>query len=268
MSNSISRRSFIGGSGLLALALAGCGGNSGGGSSEEFSFDGTVFSIATDTIFAPFEYAEADGTYVGIDIDILAAVAADQGFEYELEPLGFNAALQAVQSGQADGMIAGMSITEERKETFDFSDPYYDSTVCAATKADNPAATLYDLDGQTVAVKTGTQSEKWANSVAAQYGFTTVQFDDSDVMYQDVLAGNTAACFEDTPIMTYAIATGNVDLKIIAQVDSTSEFATPYGFAVKKGENAELLAAFNAGLATIKGDGTYQEIIDKYMTTE
>ncbi|MBR3383623.1 MAG: transporter substrate-binding domain-containing protein [Atopobiaceae bacterium] len=268
MSNNISRRSFIGGSGLLALALAGCGGNSGGGSSEEFSFDGTVFSIATDTIFAPFEYTEADGTYVGIDIDILAAVAADQGFEYELEPLGFNAALQAVQSGQADGMIAGMSITEERKETFDFSDPYYDSTVCAATKADNPAATLYDLDGQTVAVKTGTQSEKWANSVAAQYGFTTVQFDDSDIMYQDVLAGNTAACFEDTPIMTYAIATGNVDLKIIAQVDSTSEFATPYGFAVKKGENAELLAAFNAGLATIKGDGTYQEIIDKYMTTE
>ena len=249
MSNNISRRSFIGGSGLLALALAGCGGNSGGGSSEEFSFDGTVFSIATDTIFAPFEYTEADGTYVGIDIDILATVAA-------------------VQSGQADGMIAGMSITEERKETFDFSDPYYDSTVCAATKADNPAATLYDLDGQTVAVKTGTQSEKWANSVAAQYGFTTVQFDDSDVMYQDVLAGNTAACFEDTPIMTYAIATGNVDLKIIAQVDSTSEFATPYGFAVKKGENAELLAAFNAGLATIKGDGTYQEIIDKYMTTE
>ena len=262
MSNNISRRAFLGGSGILALALAACGGSSDGGSA-----DGAVYKIATDTVFAPFEYADVDGTYVGIDIDILAAIAADQGFAYELEPLGFNAALQAVQSGQSDGMIAGMSITDERKEIFDFSDPYYDSTVCCAALASGDIASLDDLAGKTVAVKTGTMSESWALSIQDQYGFTTVQFDDSDVMYQDVIAGNSVACFEDTPIMAYAIATGNVDLKLVAEVESDSEYATPYGFAVKKGENAELLAAFNAGLAAIMEDGTYNEILEKYVAT-
>ena len=84
-------------------------------------------------------------------------------------------------------------------------------------------------------------------------------------MYQDVVAGNTACCFEDTPVMSYAISTGNVDLTIIAEADADSEFATPYGFAVAKGENAELLEKFNAGLANLKENGTYDEIVGKYV---
>ncbi|MBR1829500.1 MAG: transporter substrate-binding domain-containing protein [Atopobiaceae bacterium] len=135
----------------LALGLVACGGGSApaaeGGSEETAK----VYKIATDTTFAPFEYADTDGTYVGIDVELLAAIAADQGFEYELEPLGFDAALQAVQSGQSDGVIAGMSITDARREVFDFSEPYYDSTVCAAA-ADASIKSLDDLKGKTVAV--------------------------------------------------------------------------------------------------------------------
>ena len=247
----------------LALGLVACGGSapaSDGGSGDA----ATVYKIATDTTFAPFEYADTDGTYVGIDVELLAAIAADQGFEYELEPLGFDAALQAVQSGQSDGVIAGMSITPERQKVFDFSAPYYDSTVCAAA-ADASIKSLEDLNGKTVAVKTGTMSEAWAESLKDTYGFKTVQFDTSDVMYQDVIAGNTAACFEDTPVMSYAISTGNVSLTIIAEAAADSEFATPYGFAVNKGDNAELLAAFDAGLANIKADGTYDKIVNSYV---
>lgn len=250
----------------LVLGLAACGGSS--TTTETATTEGdsaaTVYKIATDTTFAPFEYAEADGTYVGIDVEILAAIAADQGFEYELEPLGFNAALQAVQADQADGVIAGMSITDERKEIFDFSQPYYDSTVCAAA-ADASITSLDALKGKTVAVKTGTMSESWAESIKDQYGFTTVQFDDSDVMYQDVIAGNTAACFEDTPVMSYAISTGNIKLAIIAEAPADSAYATPYGFAVNKGKNAELLSMFDAGLANIKADGTYDKIVNTYV---
>ena len=256
----LTRRNFVAASAatLASLGLFAC--NSGSSASGD-----AQYKIATDTTFAPFEYADTDGTYVGIDIDILAAVAADQGFTYALDPLGFDAALQAVQASQADGVIAGMSITEERKEIFDFSDPYFDSTVCAATLASGDIASLDDLNGKSVAVKTGTMSEKWAESLKDQYGFTTVQFDTSDVMYQDVIAGNTAACFEDTPVMGYAISTGSVDLKIVAEAESDSEFATPYGFAVKKGENAELLSAFNAGLKSIKDSGKYDEIVNTYI---
>ena len=260
---------------LMMFGLAACG-----GSSEPAADDAAApaedaaaapaenYIIATDTAFAPFEYANEAGDYEGIDIDILAAVAEDQGFTYELQPVGFDAALQAVQSGQANGVIAGMSITEERAEVFDFSEPYYDSTVCCAVAANSDIASLEDLAGQKVAIKTGTMSADWANSMAEQYGFTTTEFADSDIMYQDVMAGNSVACFEDTPVMGYAISTGAVDLKIIAEAESDGDFATPYGFAVKKGENADLLQKFNDGLANIKANGKFDEIVAKYISAE
>ena len=120
---------------VMALAaLAGCGGsdNSDGSAASAEKTSGDKYIIATDTTFPPFEFTNEQNEFVGIDLDILAAVAEDQGFEYELQPLGFDAAVAALESGQADGVIAGMSITEERQEKYDFSEAYYDSTVCAA----------------------------------------------------------------------------------------------------------------------------------------
>lgn len=244
---------------LAALGLVACGAST---DSDADSGEKT-YKIATDTAFAPFEYADENGTYVGVDIEILAAIAENQGFQYELDAVGFDAALQSVQSGQADGVIAGMSITDERKKIFDFSEPYYDSTVCAAALIKSDYHKLEDLKGQKVAVKVGTQSEAWAESIKDQYGFTTTTFDDSATMYQDVTAGNSACCFEDTPVMSYAIATGNVEFKLIGE--NADEYATPYGFAVNKGANAELLKMFDDGLKNIKEDGTYDEIIAKYV---
>ena len=84
-----------------------------------------TYIIGTDITFAPFEYKDAEGDYKGIDVDLLDAIAKDQGFNYELRPLGFSAALQALETNQVDGMIAGMSITPERQESFDFSEPYF-----------------------------------------------------------------------------------------------------------------------------------------------
>lgn len=239
------------------LALTGCGSSEEGGSEE----GGKKFVIATDTVFAPFEFTDENGDFVGIDVDILAAIAEDQGFEYDLQSLGFDAALAAVESGQADGMIAGMSITDERKEIYDFSEEYYDSTVCAAVKADADYASLDDIKGQTVVVKNGTQSAAWAEELKDEYQLKLVYKDDSAMMYQEVLSGNAAACFEDFPVMAYGVSQDN-GLKLL--VENKDSFATPYGFAVKKGENAELLEKFNAGLKNIKDNGKYQEIVDSY----
>lgn len=260
---------------LLTASLVACGGaeQSSGTDSTAGTTEGAVYRIATDTTFAPFEYAEADGTYVGIDVELLAAIAEDQGFEYQLDPVGFDAALQNVQAGQADGVIAGMSITDERKEVFDFSEPYFDSTVCCAVTSKSTVASLDDLKGQNVAVKNGTMSQAWAETLADKYGFTMTTFDDSATMYQDVEAGNSAACFEDTPVMSYAISqyastkgSEGKDFKVIAEAEADSEFATPYGFAVNKGANAELLSKFDEGLKDIKGNGTYDEIVGKYLS--
>ena len=259
MANSLSRRSFVGIVGasatVLGLGLAGCSDNSSSGSADSYI-------IATDTTFAPFEFTNDNNEFVGIDVDTLAACAEVSGFEYELQSLGFDAAVAALESGQADGVIAGMSITPEREEKYDFSDPYYDSSVCAAAAENGDVKSLDDLSGRAVACKTGTQSAAWAESIKDQYGFTINYFDQSDMMYQDVLTGNTAACFEDYPVMAYGVSQGN-GLTIIGE--NKDEFSTPYGFAVLKGQNAELLSAFNEGLAEIRSNGTYDEILNKYL---
>ncbi|RPA59585.1 ABC transporter permease subunit [Aerococcus agrisoli] len=222
-----------------------------------------TYVIATDTTFAPFEFQDADGNFVGIDVDILAAIAEDQGFKYELKSLGFDAAVQAVESGQADGVIAGMSITDERKQTFDFADAYYESGTSFAVLDSSDIESLEDLEGKSVAVKTGTQGAALADELADEYGFTVNTFDDSPNMYQDVVSGNSAAAVEDTPVMGYAISQG-LELRIIGDKLSPAL----YGFAVLKGQNPELVEMFNAGLENIKADGTYDEILTKYGANE
>jgi polar amino acid transport system substrate-binding protein len=241
--------------------LSACGGGAPAGDGAAPAGDGKVYNIATDTTFAPFEFQDENGNFVGIDIDILEAIAQDQGFEYQVNALGFDAALQALTSGQADGVIAGMSITEERKEIFDFSAPYFDSGIVMGIAASNTSITSYeDLAGQVVAVKIGTEGETFANSIKDQYGFTIVTFSDSPMMYEDVLAGHTVALFEDYPVLGYAISQG-LELTMVTEMERGSS----YGFAVATGQNAELLAMFDAGLANIKANGTYQAILDTYI---
>lgn len=218
------------------------------------------YIIATDTTFPPFEFTNEKGEFVGIDVEMLEAIAKDQGFEYELNSLGFDAALLAVESGQADGVIAGMSITEERKAKFDFSEAYYDADVTMAVAKDSSVSTYEDLKGQKVAVKTATNGADYAKSIASEYGFEIVEFKDSPTMYQDVIVGNTVACFEDYPVMAYNIQQG-AGLMI---PEGMTAAGSSYGFAVKKGENVELAKMFNDGLKNIKENGKYQEIIDQY----
>jgi polar amino acid transport system substrate-binding protein len=223
-----------------------------------------AFTIATDTTFAPFEFQNAQGEYVGVDIELLAAIAKDQNFTYELRPLGFNAAVAALESNQADGVIAGMSITDERKLKYDFSAPYYDSGVVMAVRANDSIIRNYeDLGGRRVAVKTGTEGATFAESIKDLYGFDLVYFDESPFMYEEVKTGNSVACFEDLPVMGYGISQGN-GLKMVTNMEKGSS----YGFAVLKGKNQELLRMFDQGLADIKANGTYQAILDKYIKAE
>ncbi|SFC69560.1 polar amino acid transport system substrate-binding protein [Alkalibacterium subtropicum] len=221
------------------------------------------YIIATDVTFAPFEYQNEDGEYIGIDIELLAAIAEDQGFEYELRPMNFSAGLQALEGNQVDGMIAAMSITPEREESFDFSEPYIDAGPVLAVHEDNDEITSYeDLDGKTLAVKIGTTGAQFADDLAEDYDITINQFEDSANMYEDVAAGQADAAVEDYPVMAYAIQQG-LPLKLPTE----SEEGYPVGFAVNEDQNQELLEMFNAGLENIQEDGTYDEIMDTYLVS-
>ncbi|MBR9946612.1 transporter substrate-binding domain-containing protein [Clostridiaceae bacterium Marseille-Q4145] len=219
--------------------------------------------IAMDTVFRPFEYTDEDNDFVGIDVDIIKAIAQDQNFKIDIQSLGWDAAVAAVQSGQADGLIAGASITEERQANgWIFSDSYFDSCQIFAVAAGSDIDSFEDLAGKNVAVKNGTQGAAFAESLKDQYGFTTTVFEDSPTMYQDVVAGNSVACVEDKPIIQDWIANKGLGLKV---VDSMESDPAPYGFAIMNEANQELLDMFNAGLADIKANGTYDEILAKYL---
>ena len=262
---------------MMALSLAACGGaaSSTAASSEAASSEvasseaaaaettGKTWVIATDTVFKPFEYTDASGNFVGIDVDILAAIAEDQGFAYELNSLGWDAAIAACQAGQADGMIAGASITEERKAAgWAFSDGYYTATQSMTVAEDSDIAGFEDLSGKDVAVKIGTQGAAYAESLKDEYGFNIVSFEDSPTMYQAVLGGQCVACFEDTPIMQASIKDNGLALKVL---ENTANEGGDYGFAIFNTDNQELLDMFNAGLANIKANGKYDEILAAYL---
>ena len=259
----------------MALSLAACGGASSTAASSEAAdttasseaasteATGKTWVIATDTVFKPFEYTDASGNFVGIDVDIVAAIAEDQGFDYEMKSLGWDASIAACQSGQADGMIAGASITDERKAAgWTFSDGYYDSNQTLTVPADSDITGFADLSGKDVAVKTGTQGASYAESLKDEYGFTITYFEDSPTMYQAVLGGQCVGCFEDTPIMKASIKDGDLALKVL---DDTASDAAPYGFAIFSEDSQELLDMFNKGLADIKENGKYDEILAKYL---
>ena len=240
---------FVGfvGSGLLAPATA--------------SAEGETYTIATDTTFAPFEFQDKQGKFVGIDMDLIRAIGKDQGFTVDIKPLGFDAALQAVQANQVDGVIAGMSITDERKKVFDFSEPYFESGIqMAVLESDDAIKSYADLKGKRVAVKNGTQGSDFANSIKDQYGFEVVSFADSSTMFDEVKTGNSQAVFEDYPVLLYGIAQGNGFKTVTPKEDPTG-----YGFAVNKGQNAELLQKFNAGLNSLKESGEYDKIVGTYL---
>ena len=221
---------------------------------------GKKYVINTDTTFAPFEFENDKGEMVGIDLDILKAIAEDQGFEYEVIPVGFSAAVTALEAGECDGVIAGMSITDERAAKYDFSEPYYDSGVGMAVLQGSDITTYDQLKGQNVAAKIGTEGCTFAESIADQYGFEVTQFESSSDMYQAVLGGEAVACFEDYPVIGYEISRG-----LGLTLPTPMEKGSSYGFATLKGANPELVEMFTKGLENIKADGTYDKILSTYI---
>ena len=186
---------------------------------------GKTYKIGTDTTFAPFEYQEK-GKMVGIDMELIQSIAKKEGFKIEIQASGFNAALQALSSNQVDLVIAGMSITDERKATYDFSDPYFQSGIQMAVAADNDDIKSYkDLDDKTVVAKTGSEGEAYAKEHAKEYGYTVTSVDQSSTMYEMVKSSNAVAVFDDYPVLAYGVSQHN-GLKIVTPKVPHGEYET------------------------------------------
>ena len=221
------------------------------------------YVIASDSSFAPFVFQNSSNQYTGIDMDLIKAIAEDQGFEIEITNPGFDAAINAVQSGQADGMIAGMSVTDARKETFDFSDSYYTANTILGVKESSTISSYEDLNGKIVGVKNGTASQTFLTENQSKYGYKIKTFADGSSMYDSLNTGSIDAVMDDEPVLKYSISQGQ---KLKTPIEGTPIGET--AFAVKKGSNPELIEMFNNGLANLKASGEFQKILDKYLATD
>ena len=252
-------------SALATVMLAGCGNSekSAASSSSAASSD-KVYTIACDAKYAPFSM-EVDGKYKGIDVELLAAIAKAEGFKYNLKPMDFSGIIPGLVSGQIDAAVAGITITDERKKAVDFSDAYIDSGSSIVVSKDNTSITkLEDIKGKTVAVKKGTTGAKFAEDNKDKYDLHITYYDDSPGMMMAVANGNADFLLEDYPVISYQIKIGE-QAKLKLAVKHIDSDPPKYGFAVKKGENADLLKKINEGLKKIKADGTYDKIVGQYL---
>lgn len=248
-----------------SVFLAACGG---GDTTPTADGDGgaapatpEVLRVATEPAFPPFEFQAEDGELQGFDIDLMKAIGEEAGVEIQFESLPFDGIIPALQSDTVDAAISGMTITEERLETVDFSRPYIKAGLAIAVQEeDTEIASLEDLAGKKIAVQIGTTG---ADQAAEIEGAEISTFDSAPLALQELSNGNVDAVINDAPVTLDAIASGNISgVKVVGEL-VTEEF---YGIALPK--DSENLALINDALMAMMEDGTYAEIYQKWFGTE
>lgn len=248
--------------GMLTMVLASCGGDKDKKDGKE-SIKGQKFIAATEPTFAPFDTTDEDGNIIGFDMDLMDAIAKDQGFKVEYKAFEFDALIPALQNGNADIITAGMNAEDPaRQKKVDFSKTYYDSGLVVMVKADNnDIKSIKDLkDNMIVASQIGTTGADKANKLKKEGKIkeTKILNQFTDCTFQ-VKNGDVDAVIIDKPVAEEAIGKDS-SLKIVGKPLN----AESYGFAVKKGNEA-LRKAINKGLEKLTEDGTYDKIYKKWF---
>lgn len=220
--------------------------------------------VGSDTAYPPFENV-VDGVTEGFDVDMMKAVGEKLGVEVEFKTYKFDALIAGMQAGTEFDIIASaMTITDERKEAIDFSDPYINSNQSLAVAADSTLATADDLkSGDKVGVQSGTTGEKWAKDNLAPKGVTVTPYDDILAAFNALSAGDIVGVINDAPISQDVVKDPARKAKVVAEIPTGEQ----YGFAFNK-SNTALRDAVNGALAELKADGTYVEIYKKWFGAE
>lgn len=275
--SSMTRRNFVATLGAAgALALAGCNGSEQPAentddqttdqTTDEASYtlvkEGVLTNVA-ELGFAPFEYIDEDGNTVGFDVDLSNALAEKLGLTCEWLPnQAFDTLVPTIQQGgKADISIAGMTISDERLEQVDFSDPYLNSNqgIVAAAGSDLNSESL-NAEGMQVACQTGTTGDEWISENLPNA--TKVPLADVTAALMGISTGLYNAMVIDLPVAQNMIAESFSDLEVVEEIPTGEQ----YGIAVSK-DNPGLLAAINDALAAIEEDGTMDEIKQKWFGT-
>ncbi len=218
-----------------------------------------VLKVACEPTFAPFEFTNEKGEFVGFDVDLIKAVGEKIGYKVEIQNIGFDALIPSVQTKIIDCAISGMTITEARSKVVTFSDPYYTAGLRVMVMKDNDKIKSYaDLNGKKIACQIGTTGENKSRQVP---GATVTAFNTNTEAAMELVAGGVDAVINDAPVVAFFLKTpAGKDCKAVGEVLEAEE----YGIAFNK-DNVKLIKAVNKALAAMKKDGTYDKIYAKWF---
>ena len=268
---------------VMALGLSACGGsNSAASSSAAGSVSGSAsgsvsngdaafttvtpgkLTMSTNASFPPYAMVADDGSFEGIDIEVAGAIAQKLGLELQVDDMGFDACLQAAQTGKSDIVMAGVTVTEERQAVMDFSNSYANGVQVVIVKEGSPIQTVDDLaNANMIGCQMGTTGYIFCSDTPENGGFGedhVTPYDDGAAAVQALMNGQIdAVVIDNMPAQEYVAA--NPGLKIL-----DGEFTNEdYAIGVAKG-NTALLDAINDALEELSNDGTIQSIVDKYIS--
>ncbi len=253
---------------MAVSMLAGCGSSSSSdkkSAEASTSANGTatvktakdgVLTMATNATFPPYEYYEGNDV-VGIDAEIAQAIADKMGLKLEIQDMEFNSIITAVQSGKADIGLAGMTVTDERKQSVDFSDSYATGIQSVIVKDGSPIKSIDDLKGKKIGVQLATTGDIYAKD---DFGEENVEeYNKGADAVMALTSGKIdAVIIDNQPAKSFVETTDGL------QILDTDYVQEDYAAAIKKG-NTDLLNAVNTALKELKEDGTIQKILDKYI---
>lgn len=242
---------------VLAVGLAGCGQQATKPAEQPKA---KVLKVGSDTAFAPFEFQdEKTKEYVGFDMDLIRAIGKQMGAEVQVQGMGFDGLIPALEAGNIDATISAMTITPERAQKVNFSKPYYKSGLSMVVKSDNNTLKSFkDLEGKRIAVQIGTTGAEEAKKIKDA---KIREFNTAPEAFMELKAGGVDAVVNDLPVNEYYIAqAGGKDAKIVGDPLTSEE----YGIATAK-KNTELADKINKALEELKKNGEYEKIYMKWF---
>jgi polar amino acid transport system substrate-binding protein len=220
---------------------------------------GTVV-VATDATWPPMEFVNEDKEIVGFDIDLMNAIAEEAGFEVEYRNVAWDGIFAGLAAGEYDAIISSVTITEERQEKYDFSDPYINAGQIVVTQIDSEITGPDTLAGHSVGAQIGTTG---AFAVGKMEDVTLNEYDEVGLAFEDLVAGRIDAVVCDTPVAAdYALQRDEykAQLEIVGEPFTDEE----YGIVVQKGDD-DLLAMINKGLDAVQEQGLVEDLEDEWL---
>ncbi|UOE94886.1 basic amino acid ABC transporter substrate-binding protein [Alkalihalobacillus sp. LMS39] len=240
---------------MSCMLLAACG------TSEGTSGTDKPIVVGTEATFAPFEYMDK-GEIVGFDVDLLDAVLSEAGIEYELKNVGWDPIFIMIENGEIDMAVSGITITEDRQQTYDFSSPYFESTHMVAFKEGADITSANDIVGKNIGVQISTTGQIAAEKIVGENHSDISKFDSTALAFLALDQGNVDVVVTDNVVVNEYVK--NNPNSGVTGIEDTENFeAEYYGFLFKK-EN-DLREEVNAAFKTILENGTYSEIYEEWF---